>query len=109
MSLLPLAATAIITEAGPMNFTDPRPRGEPERMTRGPHLPLRRLAHRVGAVISEATYAQQRLTSLIAAYDSYLTEPDLPPEHYAEFLLRTSGLLLHEPSAHQRLAGRGIR
>jgi hypothetical protein len=109
MSLLPLAATAIITEAGSVNFSDPRPRGEPGRISRGLHLPVRRLARRVGAVISEANYAQQRLTSLIAAYDSYLTEPDLPPEHYAEFLLRTSGPLLHEPPAHQRLAGRDIR
>jgi hypothetical protein len=91
-----------------MNLTDPCPRGEPERISHGRYLPLRRLARRVGAAISEANYAQRRLMSLAAAYDSYLTEPDLPPENYAEFLLRTSGPLLHEPSARQRLAGRDI-
>jgi hypothetical protein len=92
-----------------MNLTDPRPRCEPERISRGPYLSLRRLARRVGAVISEANYAQRRLVSLTLAYDRYLPEPELPPEHYAEFLLRTSGPLLHEPSARQRLAGRDIR
>lgn len=90
-----------------MDLTDPRPRGEPERASRG-RVPLARLARRVGAAISEASYAQRRLTALRASYDSYLTEPDLPPEDYAEFRLRTSGPLLHEPTAAERAAGRDI-
>ena len=92
-----------------MNLTEPRPHGEPKRTPRGPRLPLRRLAHRVGAAISDENYAQHRLFCLMTAYDRYPLEPNVPPEHYAEFLLRTSGVLRHEPSASQRLAGQHIR
>jgi hypothetical protein len=90
-------------------LTGPRPRGEPERTGHRPHQPLRRLAHRVADAISEANYAQQRLYSLRTAYDRYALEPDVPPEHFAEFLLRSSGVLRHEPSATQRLAAKHIR
>jgi hypothetical protein len=90
-------------------LTGARPRGEPGRNPHGPHLPLRRLAHRVAGAISEVNYAQQRLYSLRTAYDRYALEPDVPPDHFAEFLLRTSGVLRHEPSARQRLAGQDIR
>jgi hypothetical protein len=78
-----------------MNLTGPRP--------------LQRLAHQVGAAISEMNYAQQRMFSLLTAYDRYTLTPDVPPEDYAEFLLRTSGVLRHEPPACQRGAGRPIR
>jgi hypothetical protein len=37
-----------------------------------------------------------------------LPEPDAGPTTYAEFRLRTSGPLWHEPSARQRLAGRAV-
>lgn len=90
------------------HLTGPRPRGEPEPNPR-PHLPLRRFAHRVAGAISDVNYAQQRMFSLMTAYDRYALEPDVPPEHFAEFLLRTSGVLRHEPSASQRLAGKDIR
>jgi hypothetical protein len=91
------------------HLTGPRPRGEPERNPHGPHLPLRRLAHRVAGAISEVNYAQQRMFVLRTAYDRYALEPDVPPEDFAEFLLRTSGVLRHEPSARQRMDGRDIR
>jgi hypothetical protein len=90
-------------------LTGPRPRGEPEQNAHGPNLPLRRLAHRVADAISEVNYAQKRLYSLRTAYDRYALEPDVPPEYFAEFLLRTSGVLRHEPTASQRLAGKDIR
>jgi hypothetical protein len=90
-------------------LTGPWPRGEPGQNAHVPHLPLRRLAHRVAGTISEMNYAQQRLYSLRAAYDRYALGPDVPPEHFAEFLLRTSGVLRHEPTATQRLAGENIR
>ena len=115
MSLLPLSGTVCLTEPGYMNLTGPRPggrpRGEPERTPRSPweRPPLLRLARRAGAIISEANYAQRRMMSLTMAFDRYLPEPDAAPEDYAEFLLRTSGPLLHEPPASQRLAGRRIR
>ena len=75
----------------------------------GSHLPLRRLTRQAAGAISEMNYAQRRLLSLTTAYDRYPFQADVPPEHYAEFLLRTGGVLRHEPSASQRLAGKGIR
>ena len=63
----------------------------------GPHLPLRRLARQVAAIISEMNYAQRRLFSLRAAYDCSSFRIDVPPEDYAEFLLRTCGALRREP------------
>ena len=96
-----------------MNLTGPQPGGlpggEPQRAEDASRPALLRLAHRVGAAFAEAHHAQQRLTQLRAAYDRYLPEPDQPPDDYAEFMLRTSGPLRHEPSARQRVAGRGIR
>ena len=85
-----------------MNLTGPRPRES--------YLPrLRQFAHRAGAAISEMNYAQRRLFCLMTSYDRCSFEADVPPGNYAEFLLRTSGALRHEPSASQRLAGKGIR
>ena len=75
----------------------------------GSHPRLRRLTHQVAGAISEMNYAQRRLFSLTTAYDRYPFQADVPPEHYAEFLLRTGGVRRHEPSASQRLAGKGIR
>ena len=67
------------------------------------------VARRISQIISECNEAQRRLTYRRLAYDRYLPEPDAAPGTYAEFLLRTSGPLRQEPSASQRLAGRGIR
>lgn len=63
---------------------------------------LRRLAGRVKAAVSEMDYAQRRMLEVRLALDSYMLEPDEPPANYQEFLARTSGLLLHEPTARQR-------
>jgi hypothetical protein len=96
-----------------MNLTDPQPggqpHGEPARVKDARHPAVLRLAHRVGHAFAEAHHAQRRMAQLHGAYDRYLPEPNLPPEDYAEFLLRTSGPLRHEPSARQRLAGRAVR
>ena len=67
------------------------------------------VARRIAQIICECNEAQRRLTSLRLAYDLELPEPDAAPDTYAEFLLRTSGPLRREPSARQRLTGRGIR
>jgi hypothetical protein len=63
---------------------------------------LRRLISRVTAAVAEANEAQRRITVLYTAQDRYLDKPDEPPDSYAEFLVRTSGVLLHEPSARNR-------
>ena len=63
---------------------------------------LRRLAGRLAAAIQEMDEAQRRMIILRTATDCYLTRPDLPPDTYAEFLGRTSGVLTREPSARDR-------
>jgi hypothetical protein len=63
---------------------------------------LRQLAGRLAAAVSEMNYAQRRLQVLRTAPDRYLMEPDEAPATYDEFLARTAGLLLHEPSARRR-------
>ena len=63
---------------------------------------LRRVARRVAAVVAEMNEAQQRMIMLRTAQDRYLTNSNEPPATYAEFLARTSGVLLHEPPADRR-------
>jgi len=63
---------------------------------------LRRAARRVAAVVAEMNEAQRRMTVLRTAQDRYLTNSNEPPATYAEFLARTSGVLLHEPPADRR-------
>jgi hypothetical protein len=52
---------------------------------------------------------QQRLHKINQSIDHYLPNADAPPQTYGEFLARTRGVLLHEPSARARLAGHAIR
>jgi hypothetical protein len=66
---------------------------------------LRRMAGGIAAAVAEANEAQRRMTMLRTAQDRYLFKPDEPPDSYAEFLARTSGVLLHEPSARNRSIG----
>ncbi len=59
-------------------------------------------------LIRELNYWQRRSAILSMAPDRYLSHPDRPPESYSEFLARTSGPLLREPSCKARLAGRWV-
>lgn len=70
---------------------------------------LWRAAARFGSVIAEMHRQQQRLHKINQSIDHYLPNSDAPPETYSEFLARTRGALLHEPSARARLAGHAIR
>lgn len=63
---------------------------------------VRRMAERVAEVVREMNEAQQRMTTLRLCADRYLTDPGTAPETYEEFLMRTSGLLTHEPPAWKR-------
>jgi hypothetical protein len=51
--------------------------------------------------------ATKRASALMLSYG--LAESDQPPDTYAEFLLRTRAAVRHEPAAHRRSAGRGVR
>jgi hypothetical protein len=46
--------------------------------------------------------AQRLLLVLQTATDRYVENPGTAPDTYDEFLTRTSGVLLHEPSARKR-------
>jgi hypothetical protein len=80
-----------------MNSTDTRPAAGRSRQ----------LARRIMAVVRECNDAQRRLAAIRTAPDRYTAHPDAAPDTYAEFLFRTSGLLLHEPSARPRARGHG--
>ena len=70
---------------------------------------LLRVARRLVAIVRELNYAQQRATELFLARDGYLIGPASPPGTYEEFLARTSGSLVHEPSASARLGEQPTR
>ena len=63
---------------------------------------LRRLFAKVAAVVGEMNDAQRRMIILRSAPDRYLLNSHEGPETYHEFLVRTSGPLLHEPPANRR-------
>ena len=63
---------------------------------------LRNLAGKIAAAVDEMNYAQRRMTELRFSLDRYVIEGDKAPATYAEFLARSSGPLLHEPSAARR-------
>jgi hypothetical protein len=86
MSFLPLSGSGPGRQAGDMN-----------------------MVRRISAIISECNEAQRHLTIRRLAYDLCLPEPDATPDTYGEFLLRTSGPLLREPSARRRRAGHPVR
>jgi len=63
---------------------------------------LRRLVGKMAAIVAEMDYAQRRMLALRTTQDRYLLHPDEAPASYGEFLARTAGPLLHEPSARRR-------
>lgn len=70
---------------------------------------LKGLTHKIAAVIDDCRYAQQRMAALRTAPDRQLLGSDSGPDSYAEFLFRSSGVLLHEPSARARRRGSCFR
>ncbi len=62
------------------------------------------LARRLAAVLAECNDAQRRKTILMTSPDTYRAGRDMVPDDYAEFLFRTSGALIREPSAGRRSA-----
>jgi hypothetical protein len=67
--------------------------------------PVRAVIRKIAGILAECAYAQRRMTELTTAPDRYIADPAAPPQTYAEFLYRTSGVLQREPSARSR-AGR---
>ncbi len=67
-----------------------------------PTTGLARIGRRIAGVFAECDYAQRRWFTVMTTPDSYLTNSDQAPDDYAEFLFRTSGSLMHEPTAADR-------
>ncbi len=71
---------------------------------------LRSAAHTITSVVTECNRAARTMSQLRLAPVRYLPDSGQAPDDYAEFLFRTSGSLIHEPSARRRLAaGRSHR
>jgi hypothetical protein len=70
---------------------------------------LRAITRRVAAVIADCSYAQRRIAMLRANPGAHLVDPALAPDTYQEFLLRTSGPLVHEAPAARRSSGQASR
>ena len=58
-----------------------------------------RVADKLADVVHEMNEAQRLMLALRTATDRYGAAPDT----YQEFLARTSGALMHEPSARKRV------
>ncbi|HEX6520647.1 MAG TPA: hypothetical protein VF070_11655 [Streptosporangiaceae bacterium] len=69
---------------------------------------IARLLRRVARAISDMNYAQRRVTTLMSAPDRVAPNAAKAPDTYAEFLYRTSGPLMREPSAAHRARGQLI-
>jgi hypothetical protein len=95
LSALPLFRPGGAGDAGYMNLINHLPSG------------LRRVARKIASVVAECNWAQRRLGELRMDPEGYVLSPDnTAPDTYADFLLRTSGTLRHEPTARERSEGR---
>ena len=68
-----------------------------------------RFARRIVRVLDDMRYAQYRATVLRCAADRFVMGPDRAPRDFAEFMFRTAGPLLREPSEHSRAHGELVR
>jgi hypothetical protein len=64
---------------------------------------VRRVAGKLAGAVREMNEAQRLMLALRTATDQYIENPGTAPDTYGEFLVRTSGALLHEPSARKRV------
>ncbi len=62
----------------------------------------RRVAGKLADTVREMNEAQRLMLALRTATDRYEVNGAAAPDTYAEFLTRTSGALIHEPSARKR-------
>ena len=65
-------------------------------------MTVRRVAGKVADAVREMQEAERLMLVLRTATDRYVENPGAAPDTYGEFLARTSGALLHEPSARKR-------
>ncbi len=63
---------------------------------------VRRVAGKLAGTVREMNEAQRLLLVRQTSTDRYARRPGAAPDTYEEFLARTSGVLLHEPTARKR-------
>jgi hypothetical protein len=61
-----------------------------------------RAAGKLTDAVREMNEAQRLMLVLRTSIEPYVENPDAAPVTYDEFLVRTSGVLMHEPSARKR-------
>ena len=66
---------------------------------------VRRAAAKLADAVREMNEAQRLMLVLKNAPDRYVPHPGAAPDTYDEFVARTTGPLLHEPSARRRNRG----
>jgi hypothetical protein len=71
--------------------------------------PFMRVFRKVAAVVDDMNYATRLMSVRGVSYDQYLSQPNAAPETYEEFLVRSRGPRLREPTARARAAGRRVR
>lgn len=70
------------------------------------HQPaIRRALKGIASAVAECNEVQRRLFELRMDPQRYVFSRFAVPDTYADFLLRTSGPLRHEPSARERSSG----
>ena len=77
----------------------------------GVRRPVRAVWRTAGSImrfLRELNYWQRRTAVLSQAPDRYIMNAHEAPATYREFLARTSGPLIREPSFKARLAGRRV-
>jgi hypothetical protein len=63
---------------------------------------VRRVAGKLADTVREMNEAQRLMLVMRTATDRYVERSQAAPDTYDEFLIRTSGVLLHEPPARKR-------
>jgi hypothetical protein len=64
---------------------------------------VRQAVGKLADAVREMNEAQRLMLARQTAIDRYVENPDAAPDTYGEFLVRTSGVLVHEPSARRRM------
>ena len=63
---------------------------------------VRRVAGQLVGIVREMNEAQRLVLVMRTGTEQYAENPGAGPDTYEEFLARTAGTLLHEPSARKR-------
>ena len=64
---------------------------------------VRRVAGKLADTVREMNEAQRLMLVMRTATDRSVERSQAAPDTYDEFLIRTSGVLLHEPPARKRI------